>query len=298
MDSTGATDLRSAAPPRREARREQRGPRGRGAGERGAADRGAALPRAGRAGRVRRRPGVARGESRQRGGGADARPICRELRSDRRPRRRHGACGARPAPEAPVAEPVARLALEETLHLWLADANPACGPLRGLFDPKELDGTRYGDIVDGLGGYFAGQPPFGPDNEDLVTLLRSPAVAFPNSLKDQLEYIRRKFGALLGELLAGLLVGLDLLREQERLGAGAPGPAVAGVPTYDDARAEIEAFSADRDWMPRVVMIAKNTLVWLDQLSRTLRPRPSAGSTRCPTRSWTRWPGGGSPPCG
>ena len=40
------------------------------------------------------------------------------------------------------------------------------------------------------------------------------------------------------------------------------------MPTYDDARAEVEAFSADRDWMPRVVMIAKNTLVWLDQLSR------------------------------
>ncbi|MCX7030220.1 MAG: alpha-amylase family glycosyl hydrolase, partial [Spirochaetes bacterium] len=174
---------------------------------------------------------------------------------------------AQPAP--PASQPVTRpLALEELLHLWLADANPACGPLRGLFDPKELEGTRYADIVDGLGGFFTGQPVFGPDNEDLVTLLRSPAVAFPKSLKDQLEYIRRKFGALLGDLLPGLLTGLDLLREQEKLGAPAPGPAAAGVPTYDDARAEVEAFSADREWMPRVVMIAKNTLVWLDQLSR------------------------------
>ena len=32
--------------------------------------------------------------------------------------------------------------------------------------------------------------------------------------------------------------------------------------------AEVEAFSADTDWMPRAVMIAKNALVWLDQLSR------------------------------
>jgi glycosidase len=172
--------------------------------------------------------------------------------------------------EAYAPEPTAErsLALEELLHLWLAEANPACRPLRELFEAKEMEGTRYGDVVDGLAGFLAGQPTFGPDREDLVALLRSPAVAFPDSLKDQLEYIRRKFGPLLGELLSGLLTGLDLLREQERLGAPSPGPAVAGAPTYDEARGEVEAFSADRDWMPRVVMIAKNALVWLDQLSR------------------------------
>jgi glycosidase len=171
-----------------------------------------------------------------------------------------------PGPETPV-DPTR--ALEELLHLWLADANPACGPLRPLFDPQTLTGTRYGDLVEGLAGFFAGQPGFGPDHEDLVTLLRSPAVAFPHSLRDQLEYIRRKFGALLGDLLPWLLTGLDLLREEEKLGFRGFGPGPVGAPTYDDARTEVEAFSADRDWMPRVVMVAKNALVWLDQLSRT-----------------------------
>ncbi len=174
------------------------------------------------------------------------------------------------AAEPPAAVPPAR-ALQELLHLWLVDANPACVPFRALFDPRALDGTRYADLVRHLAGSFAGGARFGPENEDLVTLLRSPAVAFPDSLRDQLEYLRRKFGALLGDLLSGLLTGLDLLREQERLGAVGPGPAAAGVPTYDEARAEVEAFSADREWMPRVVMIAKNTLVWLDQLSRRYR---------------------------
>jgi len=174
------------------------------------------------------------------------------------------------APEPPVSAEAAApvLALEELLHLWLAEANPACAPFAALLDTKELDGTRYRDLVDGMGGFFVGQPVFGPDDEDLVALLRSPAVAFPNSLREQLEYIRRKFGSLLGDLLPGLLTGLDLLREQEKLGAGTPGPAVAGVLTYDETRGDVEAFSADRDWMPRVVMIAKNALVWLDQLSR------------------------------
>src|SRR5262249_39555156 len=31
---------------------------------------------------------------------------------------------------------------------------------------------------------------------------------------------------------------------------------------------EYERFSADRDWMPSVVLMAKSTYVWLDQLSR------------------------------
>ncbi len=170
----------------------------------------------------------------------------------------------------PEAAPVERTrALEELLHLWLADANPACEPLRPLFEPEALAGTRYGDLVEGLAGFFAAQPGFGPDREDLITLLRSPAVAFPHSLRDQLEYIRRKFGALLGDLLPWLLTGLDLLREEEKLGFRGIGPGPVGAPTYDDARVEVEAFSTDRDWMPRVVMIAKNALVWLDQLSRT-----------------------------
>ena len=31
---------------------------------------------------------------------------------------------------------------------------------------------------------------------------------------------------------------------------------------------EYERFSQDKDWMPRLVLIAKNSYVWLDQLSK------------------------------
>ncbi len=31
---------------------------------------------------------------------------------------------------------------------------------------------------------------------------------------------------------------------------------------------EFEKFTEDTDWMPKVVMIAKNTYVWLDQFSK------------------------------
>lgn len=71
-----------------------------------------------------------------------------------------------------------------------------------------------------------------------------------------------------------------MIREDEKatFGLGGPGPAL--VPTIEDLRGvhaapsgditviEYEAFTPDTDWMPRLVLLAKNTYVWLDQLSR------------------------------
>ena len=37
---------------------------------------------------------------------------------------------------------------------------------------------------------------------------------------------------------------------------------------YDSLMKEYERFSPDREWMPRVVLMAKTVLVWLDQLSK------------------------------
>ena len=48
-----------------------------------------------------------------------------------------------------------------------------------------------------------------------------------------------------------------------------PGPVAAtGGPGLGGIENEYERFSQDRDWMPRVVLMAKRTYVWLDQLSK------------------------------
>ena len=120
----------------------------------------------------------------------------------------------------------------------------------------------------GLREFFRTLPGFGPDNEDLVGMLGAPVRAAPNSLRGQLEYIRTRWAHLLGDLLLRLLTGMDVLREEARLGIGPFTPGPPEVYDYAGATAEVEAFSPDKDWMPRAVMIAKNTLVWLDQLSR------------------------------
>ncbi len=160
-----------------------------------------------------------------------------------------------------------QIALEELLALWLENMNPAFSPFNELFDDSELEKrTGYRTIIEKLQEFFETQEFFGPDNENLIDMLRSPAIAIPSSLSGQLEYIRTKWGAFLGRYLYRLLGGLDLIREEEKMRG--LGPATAEVTQFLGAEEEIERYSQDRDWMPRLVMIAKSTYVWLDQLSK------------------------------
>jgi glycosidase len=157
--------------------------------------------------------------------------------------------------------------LEEMLMLWLENMNPAFSPYIELFDDIELEKrTRYKEIIDGLGKYFASQKPFGPDLQDLVQMLRSPAIAVPHSLTGQLEYIRERWASLLGKYLYRLLGSLDLIREEEKMRFLGPGP--TRILDYKEGDLEFERYSMDRDWMPRTVLLAKSTYVWLDQLSK------------------------------
>jgi glycosidase len=159
---------------------------------------------------------------------------------------------------------------EEMLLLWLANLNPAFHPYRELFDDSRLEKNgAYRRIMASLHEFFDTQPTFGPWQQNLMDMLRSPALAHPHSLSDQLEYIRRHWGYLLGKYLFRLLSSLDLIREENKLSFAGPG--LVQAYEYGGLDLEMEAFSQDRDWMPRVVMIAKTTSVWLDQLAKQFR---------------------------
>ena len=159
------------------------------------------------------------------------------------------------------------IAIEEMIMLWLENMNPAFSPYIELFDDIELEKrTKYKEIIDGLGIYFTSQKTFGPDAQDLIKMLRSPAIAVPHSLTGQLEYIRERWASLLGKYLYRLLGSLDLIREEEKMRFLGPGP--TRVLDYAEGELEFERYSMDRDWMPRTVLLAKSTYVWLDQLSK------------------------------
>jgi len=159
------------------------------------------------------------------------------------------------------------IVLEEMLLLWLANANPAFATFLELFDDTLLEKeTAYPQIIAGLHDFFEEQPKFGPENQNLIDMLRSPATAEPYSLTKQLEFIRRKWAALLGKYLFQLLSSLDLIKEEEKAFFLGPGP--ARVYDFRGMELEIERFSPDSAWMPSLVLIAKNTYVWLGQLSK------------------------------
>jgi len=118
-----------------------------------------------------------------------------------------------------------------------------------------------------LGSYLKGERLAQTDEDDLFSFLTLPARLFPDSLTKQIAYILENWKMYLPEYLRNLLLSaLDYIAEEQRNhGFGGPGeitlPDYSGEPDY-------ESFTQDKSWMPNVVMMAKSTLVWLDQLSK------------------------------
>ncbi len=177
--------------------------------------------------------------------------------------------------------------LEELLLTRVSNENPAVGPIRELIDDKALvEGTRYRDAIARLETTFSDGPPIDGEGTSLLELMRMPARRAPTSLAGQLRFIRANWGDILGTALDDLIHRLDIavgiLAEEERalhlrFGGGAGGGGGGGggpdgrpveTPSFGGAAEEPEAFSSDSAWMPRVVLMAKSTYVWLDQLSR------------------------------
>jgi glycosidase len=181
-------------------------------------------------------------------------------------------------------------ALEEQLMLWLENNNPAFTRFSELFDDAALkENTAYEQVISTLKEFFDKQPAFGPDNQTLIEMLRAPALASPDSLEGQLRFIQERWTPYFGETFARvvlqLLTSLDLIKEDQKaalsFGWVGDGNPQSFVPSKEDLRTgnvmpggqditihEYEAYTPDREWMPRLVLLAKNTYVWLDQLSR------------------------------
>ena len=172
------------------------------------------------------------------------------------------------------AMPNAAFILEDMMLLHLALENPAYKPYLFLFDDTVLaQNPQYAPLWNFLQTFFKAQPAFGPHNTDLISMLREPALASPDSLHGQLDYIRRYWSAFIGSAMAELLSAMDIIAEESKAawtgGAGQNfNPPPMQAYSYENLMKEYERFSPDTDWMPRVVLMAKTVLVWLDQLSK------------------------------
>jgi glycosidase len=196
--------------------------------------------------------------------------------------------------------PHREVALEELLMLWLANANPAFQPFQELFNDQSLTNqTIYREFIPALYSFFGAQPSVetvfpGVGTINLIDLLRLPAIHAPDSLEAQLQFMRERWETVLDQgFVLRMLSSVDVLRDEGRpsLRGQAQGPGVGntsaadvmvanywaefGEQRYDYQQGilrapepEPEQFTPDRDWMPRLVLLAKNAFVWLDQLSK------------------------------
>ncbi len=175
-------------------------------------------------------------------------------------------------------------AFEELMLLWMENRNPAFAPFKELFDDRRLAATTvYPQVTAGLPAFFAAQPDLGEGRGGLFALVLS--IMDAATLTDQLARLRSRWGFAVEEMLRRILLAGDILKEEEvalwqqfhppsaetlarRNRFDGWGDAHGQVPDFATAPNEYEAFSPDQDWMPRTVMIAKSTYVWLNQLSR------------------------------
>jgi glycosidase len=112
----------------------------------------------------------------------------------------------------------------------------------------------------------------------LPARLREPMRNAPGSLAAQLRWVRDHWSELVESdpaLARRIDLALDVLAEEARAmelrGAGAHfgGPIAVEVPDYRGLESDAVSFSHDTEWMPQVVLMAKSTYVWLEQLAAT-----------------------------
>lgn len=200
-------------------------------------------------------------------------------------------------------------ALEELMLLWLANLNPAFMEFKELFGDERLRlEAPYRNVTGEMPTYFKERPPASPEGKTLFEVLREPALASPDNVIGQLDYIREHWPKYLGDDMRKVLLAIDTVREEDVaiwMRFHPPGPSrfehehgweahgfqgdeyigyddmqdwVVGADgvrrrmvysgDYQAPLNEYEAFSADYAWMPTVVMMAKSTYVWLEQLSQ------------------------------
>lgn len=189
--------------------------------------------------------------------------------------------------------PNTEIALEELFILYFADYNPANRKLKELFDSRYFSNQKLFDqTIHELDKFFKNEKPFGPDNQDIFTLFKTPIDNSPENLEGQLDYVTTKWKIILKEKFTKrILTGKDLMKEDLRFDSfGGGGGAPTVVPKYkggmdadflsigksgyqyakdvDDFYDEPEQFTPDVPWMPNVILLAKNAFVWLDQLSK------------------------------
>ena len=162
--------------------------------------------------------------------------------------------------------------LLEIILLYVQSQNPALTPSQKLFsvDEQQLEYlTAYRQqlqLIDRalplIDDDFKNRP------QTLLQRLVEP-LQQAKTLAEQIQWLRQQWGSILPAELLERIESAFKQYEQEGVQPGFPGE--ADITPLDPAvfmDSEYADFTVDHDWMPRTVLLAKSTYVWLEQLSQ------------------------------
>ena len=160
----------------------------------------------------------------------------------------------------------------ELILLYVQNQNPALQPARDLFATEE-------QLLNAASGYrrqleFIDQEiPETPDGfssqpQTLLARLLEP-LRQGKTLQQQLSVLRQIWAEILPQALLDRISAAFEHYEREGFQPGFPGePETTPMNPAAFMSEEYADFTMDHDWMPRTVLLAKSTYVWLEQLSR------------------------------
>ncbi len=183
-----------------------------------------------------------------------------------------------------------RLAMAQLAVMALALRNPALDGLNKILGLNSLsDDPGISRLLAAVPDQLARITIPRDDSMSAWDVLWAPITGHLHDLDQQLLSIHEQWSPWIGDLGETCALAAGALREEQRPRFDGPGetaafqaPSVAAPnesaqnSEHDKAAAsaqhigdvEVENFTEDQQWMPQVIMLAKNTYVWLHQLSQ------------------------------
>ena len=176
-------------------------------------------------------------------------------------------------------------AVEESYLVWLNNQNPALKQFEDLISDSELKKSQiYPHVVHAMQQAMHSAGPVGAEQLYLDELLTIPMRHAPDSLLAQLRFIRLHWSDILEDAPWWNLIDevITLIEDEDRYlffeklasdhahpdSSTAEEQQETHAPSFSSLVDAPARYSHDSSWMPEVVMLAKSTYVWLDQLSR------------------------------
>lgn len=177
--------------------------------------------------------------------------------------------------------------LQNLMVLSLQNENRSIEDLNLFFEDLELKTqTIYPELMNELENFYASEPPIPETGLTLIEFLKTPLFKFPDNIELQLKFVLENWKSLLPEeIISKIYSTFDLISDDKKLFELKGGEPVTTIPKFTveellglgdklstdtiiHYEIEPEKFTPDLDWMPEVVLLAKNIYVWLYQLSQ------------------------------